>query len=231
MKRKGFTNLIIVVGIMLFSMALISIFGFPLINSYFRTTKAINLVEPYVESMNGLERLYGKFYENISYNETTTYSDLNKIYTVIDKQLDNRPISLTVSGDSNTAFKILNKTDINITINYSPSAGLLPGDPTYYNVEIFCAGTSIYNSTNISSGKSITIPSDFLYDKTTGISNYGEYKLIINSVNSDINTNIAYNEQSYRKIEITENTDIKRTLVIENNTSIDGTIKRYLVKN
>lgn len=229
MKRHGFINLYLVVGVMLFSIIIIAIFGYPLVNSYFRATKAVNLIEPYVESRNGLERLYGKFFENISYNEITEYPDLHKNYQIIDKDIQMRDINLSLSGSGSKIFKVLNKTDINIYINYYSTA--IEDEPSYYNIKLLFGGNSIYENSNISTGKSITIPNKFLYDETIGNFNYGDYTLVISTVNANVNATISYEEQFYRKVDIIENDDIKRTLVIENNTSIDGTITRYLVED
>lgn len=100
MKRYGFANLYIkVMGILLFSILILGIMGYPLVNAYSKVTKSVNVVGPYVESKNGLERLYGKFYENMSYNETTSYSDLNKEYKITEKTLTNRPITLNMNGN------------------------------------------------------------------------------------------------------------------------------------
>ena len=187
-------------------------------------------MEPYIYSRNGLERLYGKFYENISHNKDVFYEDLEKTYKIVEKDLKTRNITINTKKDT-TSFKILNKTDINISINYYSTLDPEEEGYSYYGYEISYGGDTLYSNSGLSSSTLITIPSSFLYDEATGEFNYGNFQLSIHGVNASIDATISYNEQAYRKVEIIENNKITRTLIIKNDTSIDGSIKRYLTNS
>lgn len=232
--NKGFVTIYIAMGVLIATSVIIAISYFPIINTVSSLKVVEKSIEPYIEDKIGLERLYGKFYENISYNEVTSFPDIGKLYEVEEKELRFRNVELGLSGTGEISFEIINKTKILVDVDFEKDPDLLPHEESYYIVDLLYEGTSIleeeYKET-FTTGITIEIPETFTYNEDNGVFNYGEYTLIIRVINGNVHADISYEEQAYREIDIIENESIKRTLVIENDTSIGGNIKRYLKKN
>lgn len=94
-------------------------------------------------------------------------------------------------------FNIINKTAININVNHSSTAE--EGEDSYYAVNVVFDNVSIYNN-SFSSDKTITIPSDSTYNELTGEFNYGQYKVEISSVNSNIQTSLLIMNKLIEKL-------------------------------
>lgn len=232
--NKGFSTIYVAVSVLLITAAIIAISYFPIINSASSIKASEKALEPYIEDKIGLERLYGKFYENISYNEVTSFPDIGKLYEVEEKELRFRNVELGLSGTGEISFEIINKTKILVDVDFEKDPDLLPHEESYYIVDLLYEGTSILEEEYkeiFTTGITIEIPDTFTYNEETGVFNYGEYTLMVLVVNGSVQVDILYEEQTYREVEIIENETIKRTFVIENNISGGGGIKRYLKRN
>ena len=232
-KNHGFVTIYIAMGILLITSIILAISYFPIINSISSIKLAEKSINPYIENRIGLERLYGNFYENISYNETTEYPDISKTYKLHERDIRFRDVNVKLVGGGEEDFYILNKTNIIIDVDFEKNNNLLPHQDSYYTLDLLYEGVSILDNKykeRFMSGIIVEIPNTFTYSEDAGTFNYGKYTLIVNVVNGNIESNIKYKEQSYRELEIIENEDITRILVLENNTSIGGNIKRYLKK-
>lgn len=232
--NKGFSTIYVAMGVLLITAAIIAISYFPIINSASSIKASEKALESYIEDKIGLERLYGKFYENISYNEVISFPDIGKLYEIEEKELYFRDVELGLSEAGEISFEIMNKTKVLVDVDFERDPDLLPHEESYYIVDLLYEGTSIleeeYKEPFIT-GITIEIPDTFTYNEGTGVFNYGEYTLMVSVINGSIQANIHYEEQAYREMEIIENETIKRTFVIENNTSGGGSIKRYLKRN
>lgn len=234
LNNKGYMNLHIAIGVLIVSGFIMLCFYIPLLQTYNSVNINSYKIEPYITTRNGLERLYSKFYNNMSYNEFTSFTDLNVAYQIKEVEVETRNININSSSDT-VSFLVNNKTDIKIDLDYTDLTEL-PEQVSYYSIKLYYEDELLFNESGLSGDYLITIPSDIVYNDNFESSDYGQYrygqyKLIINSVNCSTSSNISYQEQSYREIEIIENDVLKRTLILKNNTSLDGDIQMYFIKN
>lgn len=227
MNNKGAINTHIAFTTLIVCIFIIAIFDIVIINSYSSVDSNFSLLQDFINDRSGLERLYGKFYNNISYSKDTYYEDLDKTYKIIEDKVIYNDIVETLPYSGSTTFYINNKTDIIIDINYSRYTDLEPGEPSYYTINLTCNNKVILNET-LSSGTIITIPSSLIYNEETEKYNYGEYILTLNGVNCNVSANINYKEQTYKKNIIIENDKITRTLILENDIKNKNT-KIYFI--
>lgn len=187
------------------------------------STKLINdnytVLEELISHKTSLERLYSNIYKNISYTDgTINCGDYEfKIRTLDEVYVD------TEINKYNTVeqeFEIQNATGITIETSYWKHTNLIEGESSGYTIELVLVHDdgsirSIEKLIDINTNIVIEIPTEFVYNKVSGETNYGTYKLYLNADNCDVETKVKYKDLVYRTIEVTDTLGNKKDVRIE----------------
>lgn len=230
--KRGFTSLFIIVGITVVVLAYLIASSFPTINTVKESKQLENSMELNLKNRIGLERIYSRLYENISYNEYVEYMDIDKKYRVEELVIEHEVRELDVWSSSKTMFDIdiNNKTWIDVDVTFTEYEDLEPGQWGYYNVYIKYSGAILVDD-DFTESTIASINDRDVYNETTGTFNYGEYHIELTPINGYIDAVVRYKEQMYREINLIENNNIVRKIVLEKDESGGDVAKNkiYLV--
>lgn len=182
-------------------------------------TKDLNesgkLVNDVVNSNTGLERMYSLLYNNVSYEGSSNFSDINKLYEVqtIEEKFERIVLN---SRNNKVKFNINNRTPINIKMTVHPN-----NDGAYeYSAELIYDGVNLLeNADRNVYDSSYSIEEIFSYDKETQITNYGEYVLNIDTVNCNVTVEIEYDNLIERTL-LLNNDMVEREIIIKRNDDL-----------
>lgn len=210
--NRGFATIGLVFSILIIISIIMATFFNPMLNTTQNVKNAENDTLNYTKSLAGKERLYSKLKENISYSGKLVYEDVNVDYDLRTIKEDYEAINLTLGN--NQSFNINNSTDIKIELNAVPIDNK---KPCSYDVVLKNDGENILDesSTNLTNNTIIEVGENFIYNKSTDKTRYGDYILNINSNNCNVKANISFNRLKYRELELINNGD-KDVLVIKN---------------
>lgn len=214
---KGFATIGVIVAVLLTTMIVISVFFNPILNTTVDMKNSKDIVPKYTNNMNGIERTYSVFKNNMSHNKNISFEDIDKEYIVNEVDAEYSLTELALNR-TNNSFSIDNKTDVKVFIEVFP---IDPEESHSYNVDLVLNDSvNIVNKDGVINDTTLEIPENFLYDEATGETNYGEYKLLVDTNNCNVVINVQYNKLDYREISI-KNQDIEQVLAIDN--SLDKT--------
>lgn len=216
MNNKGFATIGIIFAVLLVSMLTMAMFFNPILNTSFNVQNSKELIPNYINNMNGIERVYSVFKENISHNKNIVFEDINKEYKVLKITEDYTDINT-----NSNVFYVNNKTNVKISFEVSP---VNPNKAHSYSVDVRLNETvNVTSSASMTKNSVIDINEDFLYNEETGKTNYGEYEVSVNNINCNVITKVEYKRLDYREVEIS-NENIKQVLAIENRPNNDTAI-------
>lgn len=215
MNKKGFATIGILIVILFVTSMLLLLFYKPILETSKNISKSSLISNQIVKDMNGKERIYSILKENISYEGEVNYEDLNKIYNVTTIDEDYESIELHFSSHSLNGFSINNKTSIDIMIEANP----VDLDESYsYDVELINNGVDLLDGDGqgLQVSSDITIPSNKIYNKSTGKFNYGTYNLNIPyTENCTVKAIVVYDKLYHRELRLIDD-NVERTILISN---------------
>ena len=224
--NKGFyvfSTLIIVLTICIF---LIGVFYISSTHSFVSIKNSNKHIVPYIEEKIALERLHGIFSNNISYspnNSEINFNDINRFYKLINENTQYEDIVIgplnSISNQIEKEFEVWNKTDITIELEPKHYEDFKPG---YYEVGLFLNDSNETilpenDNQNFNQNTKIFIPANFVYNEAKNKTNYGKYKLIVNSINCDVTAHIHYQRLDNRNIKIIDNNKNEKSLILKRN--------------
>lgn len=218
-KRDGFSLFIVVLLLFLVSVYLTLMFQ-PLFNITVSSKEMEDNIKQTIIDRTGLERVYAKLEDNISFKGTLIYEDLEKDYTVSTVMQKMRKVQL----HNRNSFNIHNATDIEMSFKYYR---IEETEDSKYTIRIFYNDDIIKEYLYLTESTVLKIHTDFLYDKNSHETNYGKYSIELITDNCMVDTMVTYNELDYREILI-EGDTIKAILVAENDISIGGLKQLYI---
>ena len=213
MNNKGFATTGIIFAVLLITMIVITLFLNPILNTSVNVKNSKEFTPEYVNNINGVERVYSVFKENISHNKDISFEDIGKEYRVTQIKEDYSDIQLIL--DNYNTFNVNNKTDINIYFEVYPIDYELPHS---YSVNVLLNNNKIVASADgMVNNSTMNIANSYLYKEETGETNYGEYKIDVDTTNCNVVTRVEYKKLDYREIELS-NENIEQNIGIKNNT-------------
>lgn len=235
LNKKGYATLTTLIIILAASSILLLLFYKPILNTTLNVAQSSKLSTKLIKDNNAKERLYSLLYENVSYENNNfietldyvneaKYEDLDVEFMVktIDEEFIIKELNF-ISTEMNK-FTINNETDIKIELI---AEVFDPLEVYSYDVELILNNEDIFEAggLGLQASSDIIIPANNVYNKETGIVNYGEYELrISNTINCVVKAVVVYNKLDYRKLSVkTEN--LKKTVIIEIAPPYTKTIK------
>ena len=213
LNNKGFATTGIIFAVLLITMIVITLFLNPILNTSVNVKKSKEIIPEYVNNINGVERVYSVFKENISHNKDITFEDIGKKYKVTTVKEDYLDIQLLL--DNYNTFNVNNKTDINIYFEVYPIDYELPHS---YSIDVLLDNNKVVASKDgLVNNSTINVANSYLYNEETGETNYGEYKIDVDTTNCNVVTRVEYKKLDYREIELS-NENIEQNIGIKNNT-------------
>lgn len=208
MDNKGFATTGIIFAVLLVTMIIMTVFFNPILNTSVNIKNSKELMPEYINDVNGLERVYSVFKENISHDGNIKFEDIGKEYKVNSVKEEYSEIVL----DNNNSFNVNNKTDIDIYFEVYPIDDRLPAS---YSVNVMLGNKNVVNKNELTNNSTINIDNNYLYNKEDG-TNYGKYTIDVDTINCDVKTKVKFKKLDYREVEIT-NDNMKQTIGIKNN--------------
>lgn len=223
--NKGFATIGVIVAVLIATMIVITIFFNPILNTSVDIKNSKETIPKYINNMNGIERTYSVFKENMSHNKDISFEDINKEYTISEVDTVYSQIEITLNG-SNDTFNINNKTDVNISFEVFP---IDPDETHSYNIDLVLNDSNkVISKDNVVNNTVLEIPDNFLYDENTGETNYGEYRLSVDTSNCNVTIKVQYDKLDYREINI-KNHNIEQILAIDNSSEENG-VEIYFIQ-
>lgn len=219
MNSKGFATTGIIFAVLLTSMLIMAVFFNSILNTSFNVQNSKELVPNYINNMNGIERVYSVFKENISHNKDIAFEDIDKKYKVVKITEDYSDVNRNLNNLD--TFYVNNKTNIKISFEVYP----IDSEKAHsYSVDIRLDGYgNVISSDSMTKNSVIDIDENFLYNQETGKTNYGEYEVNVDTTNCSVVIKVEYKRLDYREVEIS-NENIKQILAIENSPNGDTAI-------
>lgn len=193
LNKKGYATIGIIFSVLLVVMIISPLFFQPVMNTSVSVKEASQVLPAYLKKRNGLERLHGLLSENNSLEGTVDFEDLGATY-----ELETVTVEFEDEMVNNElAFAINHATDIAIEFKTTVS-----GENPSYDVYLMLNGEIIQRVDDLTEDASINISNDFIYNKETGISNFGDYELVISNSNIDVDTKISYSKLKFREVRV-----------------------------
>lgn len=219
LNNKGFATTGIILAVLLITMIVITLFLNPILNTSVNVKNSKEFIPEYVNNINGVERVYSVFKENISHNKDISFEDIGKEYRVTQIKEDYSDIQLIL--DNYNTFNVNNKTDINIYFEVYPIDYELPHS---YSVNVLLNNNKIVASADdMVNNSTMNIANSYLYNEETGETNYGEYKVDVDTTNCNVVIRVEYKKLDYREIKLS-NENIEQNIGIKNNTDRNSII-------
>lgn len=210
MNKKGAVTISIIVGVLILTLIVITTFLNPILNTSLNLKQSKEIIPDYIDNITGLERVYSILNENVSYKGSVEFPDIQKKYEVSDIDSVYEERVLDFSSNLNTFF-INNETDIEIQLKFTPY-----GPTSSYDVRLVLNDEfEVKSEDGLSTNAIININKEFVYDEINNKTNYGEYKLLINTHNAQVTATVVYNKLTFRELSLTGE-DLEQTLVIDN---------------
>lgn len=193
LNKKGYATIGIIFSVLLVVMLISPLFFRSVMNTSVKMKEDSKVLPDYLKKRNGLERLHGMLSENNSLEGTVNFEDLEETYELetVDVELEDKVINNELS------FTINNATDI--AIEFKTTA---LGENPSYDVYLMLNGKIIQQVDDLTEDASINISNEFVYNKETGISNFGDYKLVISNSNINVDTKISYSKLKFREVRV-----------------------------
>lgn len=193
LNKKGYATIGVIFAVLLVVMIISPLFFRPVMNTSVSVKEASQVLPAYLKKRNGLERLHGMLYENNSLEGTVNFEDLGATYELetVAMELENEIINNELS------FAINHTTDIAIEFKTT-----VLGENPSYDVYLMLNGKIIQQVDDLTEDASINISNEFIYNKETGISNFGDYELVISNSNIDVDTKISYSKLKFREVRV-----------------------------
>lgn len=193
LNKKGYATIGIIFAVLFVVMIISPLFFRPIMNTSVSVKEASQVLPAYLKKRNGLERLHGMLYENNSLEGTVNFEDLGATYELetVAMELENEIINNELS------FAINHTTDIAIEFKTT-----VLGENPSYDVYLMLNGKIIQQVDDLTEDASINISNEFIYNKETGISNFGDYELVISNSNIDVDTKISYSKLKFREVRV-----------------------------
>ncbi len=193
LNKKGYATIGIIFSVLLVVMLISPLFFSSVMNTSISMKEDRKVLSAYLKKRNALERLHGMLSENNSLEGTVTFEDLEETYELetVDVELEDEVINNELS------FTVNHATDI--AIEFKTTA---LGENPSYDVYLMLNGKIIQQVDDLTEDASINISNEFVYNKETGISNFGDYKLVISNSNIDVDTKISYSKLKFREVRV-----------------------------
>lgn len=193
LNKKGYATIGVIFAVLLVVMLISPLFFRPIMNTSVSVKEARQVLPEYLKKRNGLERLHGMLYENNSLEGTVDFEDLEATYELetVAVELEDEVVNNELS------FAINHATDIAVEFK----ATVLGENPSY-DVYLMLNGEIIQQVDDLTEDASINISNEFIYNKETGISNFGNYELVISNSNIDVDTKISYSKLKFREVRV-----------------------------
>lgn len=193
--KKGYATIGVIFAVLLVVMIISPLFFRPIMNTSVSVKEARQVLPEYLKKRNGLERLHGMLYENNSLEGTVDFEDLEETY-----ELETVAVELEDEVVNNElAFAINHATDIAIEFKTT-----VLGENPSYDVYLMLNGEIIQQVEDLTEDASINISNEFIYNKETGISNFGDYELVISNSNINVDTKISYGKLKLREVRVND---------------------------
>lgn len=193
LNKKGYATIGIIFSVLLVVMLISPLFFSSVMNTSVSMKEDRKVLPAYLKKRNALERLHGMLSENNSLEGTVTFEDLEETYELetVDVELEDEVINNELS------FTVNHATDI--AIEFKTTA---LGENPSYDVYLMLNGKIIQQVDDLTEDASINISNEFVYNKETGISNFGDYELVISNSNIDVDTKISYSKLKFREVRV-----------------------------
>lgn len=212
LNNKGFYTSTVILLTLLVSVALMSLFTSPVLNSLTDVVKIDTFEMETINRRNAYERLYSNLIENPSLDGNVLYEDIGESFVI--KELDTKYKKIVKTG-KNINLDIKNKTDISLIIDMNSYDNLTPASFELITTGVFESKlNNSYNNITSNSYDEIIISPEEVYDKATNKTMYGMSNIKLLSTNGDGNLTLTYNELEMRTIEIISNDGVIRTIQI-----------------
>lgn len=193
LNKKGYATIGIIFAVLFVVMIISPLFFSPIMNTSVSVKEDSQVLPAYLKKRNGLERLHGILYENNSLEGAVNFEDLEATYELetVAMELEDEIINNELS------FAINHATDIAIEFKTT-----VLGENPSYDVYLMLNGEIIQQVDDLTEDASINISNEFIYNKETGISNFGDYELVISNSNIDVDTKISYSKLKFREVRV-----------------------------
>lgn len=204
LNKKGYATIGVIFAVLLVVMLISPLFFRPVMNTSVSVKEASQVLPAYLKKRNGLERLHGMLYENNSLEGTVDFEDLEATYELetvaveFEDEIVNNELSFTINHATDIAIEF--KTTVT-------------GENPSYDVHLLLNGEIIQQVEDLTENASINISNEFIYNKETGASNFGDYELLISNSNINVDTKISYGKLKLREVRVN---DGEFSIVIKN---------------
>ena len=193
LNKKGYATIGIILSVLLVVLLISPLFFRQIMNTSVKMKEDTQILPAYLKKRNAFERLHGMLSENNSLEGTVNFEDLEETY-----ELETVAIELEDEVLNNElSFTINNATDIAIEFKTTTL-----GENPSYDVYLMLNGKIIQQVDDLTEDASINISNEFVYNKETGISNFGDYELVISNSNINVDTKISYSKLKFREVSV-----------------------------
>jgi hypothetical protein len=193
LNKKGYATIGIILSVLLVVLLISPLFFRQIMNTSVKMKEDTQVLPAYLKKRNAFERLHGMLSENNSLEGTVNFEDLEETYELetVAVELEDEVLNNELS------FTINNATDIAIEFKTTTL-----GENPSYDVYLMLNGKIIQQVDDLTEDASINISNEFVYNKETGISNFGDYELVISNSNINVDTKISYSKLKFREVSV-----------------------------
>lgn len=193
LNKKGYATIGIILSVLLVVLLISPLFFQQIMNTSVKMKEDTQVLPAYLKKRNAFERLHGMLSENNSLEGTVNFEDLEETYELetVAVELEDEVLNNELS------FTINNATDIAIEFKTTTL-----GENPSYDVYLMLNGKIIQQVDDLTEDASINISNEFVYNKETGISNFGDYELVITNSNINVDTKISYSKLKFREVRV-----------------------------
>ena len=193
LNKKGYATIGIILSVLLVVLLISPLFFRQIMNTSVKMKEDTQVLPAYLKKRNAFERLHGMLSENNSLEGTVNFEDLEETYELetVGVELEDEVLNNELS------FTINNATDIAIEFKTTTL-----GENPSYDVYLMLNGKIIQQVDDLTEDASINISNEFVYNKETGISNFGDYELVISNSNINVDTKISYSKLKFREVRV-----------------------------
>lgn len=193
LNKKGYATIGIILSVLLVVLLISPLFFRQIMNTSVKMKEDTQVLPAYLKKRNAFERLHGMLSENNSLEGTVNFEDLEETYELetVAVELEDEVLNNELS------FTINNATDIAIEFKTTTL-----GENPSYDVYLMLNGKIIQQVDDLTEDASINISNEFVYNKETGISNFGDYELVISNSNINVDTKISYSKLKFREVRV-----------------------------